>query len=51
MRLNLSRPDQGWFSFIMTLAMINLNLGFLNLLPIPMLDGGHLTFIAWENGS
>lgn len=40
--------EQGWFSFLMTLAMINLNLFFLNLLPIPVLDGGHLLFIAWE---
>ncbi len=32
-----------WF-----IAMISINLGFINLLPIPMLDGGHLLFYAIE---
>ncbi len=43
--------EQGWFSFLMTLAMINLNLFLLNLLPIPVLDGGHLLFISWEKST
>lgn len=30
------------------LGMISLNLGILNLLPIPVLDGGHITFALWE---
>ncbi|MEG3144024.1 M50 family metallopeptidase [Sphingomonas sp. RT2P30] len=30
------------------IAMISINLGFINLLPIPMLDGGHLLFYAIE---
>jgi len=29
-------------------AVISINLGFINLLPIPMLDGGHLLFYAIE---
>ncbi|NGX38453.1 MAG: hypothetical protein K1000chlam2_01627, partial [Chlamydiae bacterium] len=30
------------------LGMISLNLGLINLLPIPVLDGGHIVFAAWE---
>ena len=30
------------------LGMISLNLGILNLLPIPVLDGGHICFSLWE---
>jgi len=30
------------------IAMVSINLGFINLLPIPMLDGGHLFFYAIE---
>src|SRR3546814_16588876 len=30
------------------MAMISINLGFINLLPIPMLDGGHLLFYGIE---
>lgn len=30
------------------MALISLNLGFLNLLPIPILDGGHICFALWE---
>ncbi len=38
----------GWVPFIGFVAMISINLGFINLLPIPMLDGGHLFFYAIE---
>ncbi len=34
--------------FIQLLALISINLGFINLLPIPMLDGGHLLFYGAE---
>jgi len=30
------------------MGMISMNLGILNLLPIPVLDGGHICFSAWE---
>ncbi len=33
---------------IFWLAVISLNLGVLNLLPIPVLDGGHICFSLWE---
>ncbi len=35
-------------SFISMLAMVSLGVGMLNLLPIPVLDGGHLAFFAYE---
>ncbi|WP_373491317.1 RIP metalloprotease RseP [Parasphingorhabdus sp.] len=38
----------GLESFIRFVALISINLGFINLLPIPMLDGGHLMFYAIE---
>jgi regulator of sigma E protease len=38
----------GWLAFINFAAMISLNLAFINLLPIPVLDGGHLAFYAAE---
>ncbi len=38
----------GFASFLMFMAAISINLGFINLLPIPMLDGGHLLFYGIE---
>ncbi|MDO4987654.1 MAG: RIP metalloprotease RseP [Synergistes sp.] len=38
----------GFWTFISFLGMINLNLGLLNLLPFPALDGGRILFIAVE---
>ncbi|MFM9852629.1 MAG: RIP metalloprotease RseP [Sphingomonadaceae bacterium] len=38
----------GIVAFLGFMALISINLGFINLLPIPMLDGGHLTFYAVE---
>lgn len=37
-----------WLDFINLVALISINLGFINLLPVPMLDGGHLVFYAAE---
>jgi len=34
--------------FVWVMALISINLGLLNLLPIPVLDGGHLLFLAIE---
>lgn len=39
---------QGWYAYIAFVAMISINLAFINLLPIPVLDGGHLAFYAIE---
>jgi regulator of sigma E protease len=38
----------GLVSFIMFTALLSINLGLVNLFPIPMLDGGHLVFYAFE---
>jgi regulator of sigma E protease len=38
----------GWREFVWFAAMISINLAFINLLPIPALDGGHLAFYAAE---
>jgi regulator of sigma E protease len=40
--------SQGWDSFLWMLALISINLGLINLLPIPMLDGGHLLVFGIE---
>jgi regulator of sigma E protease len=38
----------GWASYLMFLALISVSLGVLNLLPLPVLDGGHLMYYLWE---
>lgn len=40
--------EMGFVHFLKFLATISISLGVLNLLPIPMLDGGHLMFFAIE---
>lgn len=38
----------GWISFVSFLALVSVSLGVLNLLPIPLLDGGHLMYYVSE---
>lgn len=38
----------GWAAYLEFLGLISVSLGVLNLLPIPVLDGGHLVYYAWE---
>ena len=38
----------GWRAYAYFVALISINLAFINLLPIPLLDGGHLLFYAIE---
>ena len=38
----------GLWSLLSFMAIISVNLAILNLLPVPVLDGGHLTFLAFE---
>ena len=40
--------ERGAATFIWVIALLSLNLGVLNLLPIPILDGGHLLFFTIE---
>jgi regulator of sigma E protease len=40
--------ELGLLPFVQLLALLSINLGFINLLPVPMLDGGHLFFYAVE---
>ncbi|MDQ6995600.1 MAG: RIP metalloprotease RseP [Mariprofundaceae bacterium] len=40
--------DLGLAAFITFLALISVNLGVLNLLPVPILDGGHLVYLGLE---
>jgi regulator of sigma E protease len=38
----------GLTSYLLFLALISVSLGVLNLLPLPVLDGGHLMYYLWE---
>ena len=40
--------EMGWETFISFMALMSVSLGILNLLPIPMLDGGHLVYYFIE---
>ena len=47
-RVASDSAKSGWESFITFLAYVSISLGILNLLPIPILDGGHLVYYAIE---
>jgi regulator of sigma E protease len=38
----------GLTQYLLFLALISVSLGILNLLPLPVLDGGHLMYYLWE---
>jgi regulator of sigma E protease len=40
--------EYGVIPYLLFLALISVNLGVLNLLPVPILDGGHLTYLGLE---
>ena len=42
------QASKGFLNFFIFMAIININLGVLNLLPIPVLDGGHIVFLTIE---
>jgi regulator of sigma E protease len=46
--LSGSAAEAGWIPLFSLMAMISLNLGLLNLMPIPVLDGGHIFILALE---
>ena len=47
-QLSGESAQAGWIALFTLLASISLNLGILNLLPIPVLDGGHILIMALE---
>lgn len=47
-KLTSDATDAGWMSVFFFAALISVNLGVLNLLPIPALDGGHIMFNLYE---
>jgi regulator of sigma E protease len=47
-KLSGEQLSLGWANFVSFAALISINLAFINLLPIPALDGGHLAFYAAE---
>lgn len=47
-QLSGESAQQGWMPLFALMASISLNLGLLNLLPIPVLDGGHIFIMALE---
>ena len=50
-QLSGTAAQVGWVTLFGLMAMISLNLGILNLLPIPVLDGGHIFIMALEGVS
>ena len=50
-QLSGESAEAGWIALFSLMASISLNLGLLNLLPIPVLDGGHILIIALEGVS
>jgi regulator of sigma E protease len=47
-RVASSSYDAGWYHFFRVMAIISINLFVLNLLPVPVLDGGHLVMFLAE---
>lgn len=47
-KITSDASDAGWMSVLFFAALISVNLGVLNLLPIPALDGGHIMFNLYE---
>lgn len=47
-RVAETTATSGFESFMRFLAYLSISLGIINLLPIPILDGGHIIFYAWE---
>jgi regulator of sigma E protease len=45
---NLFESENGWRMVLWLTVMINVNLAMLNLLPLPVLDGGHITLALFE---
>jgi regulator of sigma E protease len=48
-RIASDAAQDGWETFLRAMALISVNLGLMNLLPIPVLDGGHIAQAALES--
>ncbi len=46
--VSYSLTEAGWVKLFFFLCLVSINLAFLNMLPIPVLDGGHLFFLIVE---
>ncbi|MEI7968469.1 MAG: RIP metalloprotease RseP [Betaproteobacteria bacterium] len=40
--------QMGWLPYVSFIALVSISLGVLNLLPVPLLDGGHLMYYSYE---
>jgi len=47
-KITADASEQGWMAVFFFAALISVNLGILNLFPIPALDGGHIMFNIYE---
>ncbi len=47
-QLTTRAAERGWEQFLRLMAMLSVSLGLINLLPIPILDGGTILFLAIE---
>ncbi len=47
-KITADASEAGWMAVLFFAALISVNLGVLNLLPIPALDGGHIMFNIYE---
>ena len=47
-QLSGESAQAGWIALLSLMASISLNLGMLNLMPVPVLDGGHILIMALE---
>ncbi len=48
MQLAGNAADSGFVNLLLFIGLISVNIGILNLLPIPVLDGGHIVFFSLE---
>jgi regulator of sigma E protease len=47
-KISVASAEAGYKHFMLLMAFLSINLGFINLLPIPVIDGGHLVIYLYE---
>jgi regulator of sigma E protease len=50
-QLSGESAEQGYLALLSLMAMLSINLGILNLMPVPVLDGGHILILLLEGVS